>query len=322
MGSLLEVKDLATYFYTDEGIIKALDGVSFSIDEGEILGLVGETGCGKSVTATSIMGLIPSPPGKVVRGSILFNGRELLSLSERQMRRIRGREIAMIFQDPASSLNPVFRVGFQVAEAIWAHLKTPIREALLKAAELFGRVNIPDPLAATSRYPHQLSGGMKQRVMIAMALSLNPKLLIADEPTTALDVSIQAQILSLIKRLQRDYGSSVLLISHDLGVISTMAHRVAVMYSGLIVEEGRAEDLFQKPLHPYTQGLLAAIPRVDEDKSELAVIEGTIPDLTNPPAGCRFHPRCPWVMKICEAERPPLKTVEPKHKVACHAYAG
>ena len=208
MGSLLEVRDLATYFYTDEGVVKALDGVSFSIDEGEILGLVGETGCGKSVTATSIMGLIPSPPGKVVRGSILFNGRELLSLSERQMRRIRGREIAMIFQDPASSLNPVFRVGFQVAEAIWAHLKTPIREALLKAAELFGRVNIPDPLAAISRYPHQLSGGMKQRVMIAMALSLNPKLLIADEPTTALDVSIQAQILSLIKRLQRDYGAA------------------------------------------------------------------------------------------------------------------
>ena len=191
MEPLLEVKDLATYFYTDEGIIKALDGISFSINEGEILGLVGETGCGKSVTATSIMGLIPSPPGKIVRGSILFKGKDLLSLSEQQMRRIRGKDIAMIFQDPASSLNPVLRVGFQVAEAIWAHLKTPIREAMLKAVELFGLVNIPDPHTAVNRYPHQLSGGMKQRVMIAMALSLNPKLLIADEPTTALDVSIR-----------------------------------------------------------------------------------------------------------------------------------
>ena len=321
MEPLLEVKDLATYFYTDEGIIKALDGISFSINEGEILGLVGETGCGKSVTATSIMGLIPSPPGKIVRGSILFKGKDLLSLSEQQMRRIRGKDIAMIFQDPASSLNPVLRVGFQVAEAIWAHLKTPIREAMLKAVELFGLVNIPDPHTAVNRYPHQLSGGMKQRVMIAMALSLNPKLLIADEPTTALDVFIQAQILSLIKILQRDYGSSVLLISHDLGVISTMAHRVAVMYSGLIVEQGRVEGLFQSPLHPYTQGLLAAIPRVDEDISELAVIEGTLPNPINPPAGCRFHPRCPWAMEICKSKRPAFKAVKPYHEVACYAYA-
>jgi len=321
MKPLLEVRDLATYFYTDEGTVKALDGVSFSIGQGEILGLVGETGCGKSVTATSIMGLIPSPPGKIVQGSILFNGRELLSLSEQQMRRIRGKDIAMIFQDPASSLNPVLRVGFQVAEAIWAHTGTPIRKGILRAAELFGLVNIPDPQKTVNRYPHQLSGGMKQRVMIAMALSLNPKLLIADEPTTALDVSIQAQILSLIKRLQRDYGSSVLLISHDLGVISTMAHRVAVMYSGLIVEQGRVEDLFQDPLHPYTKGLLAAIPRVDEDKDELAVIEGTLPNPTDPPSGCRFHPRCSLATDTCKIERPPLKAVKPAHEVACHVYA-
>ncbi len=320
MKPLLEVRDLVTYFYTDEGTVKALDGVSFSIGQGEILGLVGETGCGKSVTATSIMGLIPSPPGKIVQGSILFNNINLLSLSEQQMRHIRGKDIAMIFQDPASSLNPVLRVGFQVAEAIWAHSYTPIRKGILRAAELFGLVNIPDPQATVNRYPHQLSGGMKQRVMIAMALSLNPKLLIADEPTTALDVSIQAQILSLIKRLQRDYGSSVLLISHDLGVISTMAHRVAVMYSGLIVEQGRAEDLFQDPLHPYTKGLLSAIPRVDEDKDELAVIEGTLPNPTDPPPGCRFHPRCSLATDRCKTERPPLKAVKPAHEVACHVY--
>ncbi len=317
---LLRVENLTTHFYTEEGIVKALDGVSFSIEKGEILGLVGETGCGKSVTATSIMRLIPIPPGKIVSGKIWFEGRDLLAVSEEEMRKIRGKDITMIFQDPMSSLNPVLRVGFQVLEAILAHTPIQIKEGMAKVVELFKKVNIPDPEQSVSRYPHQFSGGMRQRVMIAMALSGSPKLLIADEPTTALDVSIQAQILTLIKRLQKEFGTSVLLISHDLGVIATMAQKVAVMYAGRIVEYGRVEQIFENPLHPYTRGLLKAIPDLDEEREWLEVIPGSVPNLIYPPEGCRFHPRCAYVREICKREKPPLIEVEEGHKVACYEY--
>ncbi len=318
---LLRVENLTTHFYTEEGIVKALDGVSFSIQKGEILGLVGETGCGKSVTATSIMRLIPVPPGKIVSGEIWFEGKDLLKLSEDQMRKIRGKDITMIFQDPMSSLNPVLRVGFQVLEAILAHFPIQLKEGMARVVELFKKVNIPDAEQSVSRYPHQFSGGMRQRVMIAMALSGQPKLLIADEPTTALDVSIQAQILTLIKRLQKEYNTSVLLISHDLGVIATMAQKVAVMYAGRIVEYGNVEQIFNNPLHPYTKGLLKAIPDLDEDREWLEVIPGSVPNLIYPPEGCRFHPRCAYVKDICKKEKPPLIEVEEGHKVACYEYS-
>ena len=318
---LLRVSNLTTHFYTEEGIVKALDGVSFSIKKGEILGLVGETGCGKSVTATSIMRLIPMPPGKIVEGEIIFNGKNLLDLSDEEMRKIRGKDISMIFQDPMSSLNPVLKVGFQVLEAILAHTPIQIKEGMLRVIDLFKKVNIPDPEQSVVRYPHQFSGGMRQRVMIAMALSGKPKLLIADEPTTALDVSIQAQILTLIKQLQKEFNTSVLLISHDLGVIATMAQKVAVMYAGRIVEYGKVDQIFNNPLHPYTKGLLNAIPDLDEDREWLEVIPGSVPNLIYPPPGCRFHPRCAYVKDICKKEKPPLIEVEEGHKVACYEYS-
>ncbi len=317
---LLRVEGLTVYFYTEEGVVKALEDVSFSIAKGEILGLVGETGCGKSVTATSIMRLIPSPPGKIIKGKIIFEGRDLLTCSDEEIREIRGKDIAMIFQDPMTSLDPVYRVGFQVAEPILAHKKATLKEALKRAVELFKLVNIPDAESAINRYPHQFSGGMNQRVMISTALALNPKLLIADEPTTALDVSIQAQILSLIKRLQREFGSSVLIISHDLGVIATMAQKVAVMYAGNIVEYGTVKDIFTNPLHPYTQGLLSSIPRIDEDQQWLTMIEGTLPNLIYPPPGCRFWPRCKKTKQICREKRPEMVEVEPGHRVRCYVY--
>ncbi len=318
---LLRVEDLTTHFYTEEGIVKALDGVSFSIEEGEIMGLVGETGCGKSVTATSIMRLIPSPPGKIVSGRILFEGRNLLELSEAEMRSVRGKEIAMIFQDPMSSLNPVLRVGFQVLEAIITHSRVTVEEGMRRVREIFARVNIPDVDESVSKYPHQFSGGMRQRVMIAMALSMQPKLLIADEPTTALDVSIQAQILSLIKKLQREFSTSVLLISHDLGVIATMAQKVGVMYAGSIIEYGSVKEIFNNPLHPYTKGLLNAIPRLDSEKEWLEVIPGSVPNLLYPPSACRFHPRCSVAKDVCMQEKPRLIEVEEGHMVACHEYS-
>ncbi|HID16583.1 MAG TPA: ABC transporter ATP-binding protein, partial [Candidatus Atribacteria bacterium] len=305
---------------TEEGIVKALDGVSFSIGKGEILGLVGETGCGKSVTATSIMRLIPTPPGKIVSGEILFEGKDLLKLSDEEMRKVRGKDITMIFQDPMSSLNPVLKVGFQVLEAIIAHIPIQVKEGMKRVIELFSKVNIPDPERSVVRYPHQFSGGMRQRVMIAMALSGKPKLLIADEPTTALDVSIQAQILTLIKRLQKEFNTSVLLISHDLGVIATMAQKVAVMYAGRIIEYGRVEQIFNNPLHPYTRGLLSAIPDLDEEREWLKVIPGSVPNLIYPPEGCRFHVRCEYVRDICKREKPPFIEVEEGHKVACYEY--
>jgi oligopeptide/dipeptide ABC transporter ATP-binding protein len=317
---ILEVKDLSTWFYTEEGIVKALEKVSFSIGQGEILGIVGETGCGKSVTSRSIMGLIPQPPGKIVEGQVLFQGRDLLTLPDDEMRSVRGCDMAMIFQDPMSSLNPVLKVGFQVEEAIKAHGSVSDTEARSRALEMFRKVNIPDPEKSLGRYPHQFSGGMKQRVMIAMALCCNPKLLIADEPTTALDVSIQAQILSLIKALQRDFGSSIMLISHDLGVIATMAQKVAVMYAGSIIEYGTVNDIFDSPLHPYTKGLIGAIPRLDRDQERLDVIKGSLPNLIHLPEGCKFRERCPMAEPICSTARPPRIIDDKGHEVACYAY--
>lgn len=317
---IIRVDGLTLWFHTDEGVVEAVDDVSFSIAKGEILGLVGETGCGKSVTAASILRLIPSPPGKIIRGKILFDGKDLLQISEEDIRKVRGKEISMIFQDPMSSLNPVLTVGFQILEAMLTHQKITVQRGINKVIELFKKVNIPDPKETIYRYPHQFSGGMRQRAMIAMALSSNPKLLIADEPTTALDVSIQAQILSLIKKLQRDFSSSILLISHDLGVIATMAQRVAIMYAGNIIEYGSVEEIFCKPFHPYTKGLLSAIPRLDKDEEWLGVIKGSLPDMIHPPSGCKFNPRCSLCMPICQQEKPKMIEIESGHQVACHEY--
>ncbi len=317
---LLSVRGLTAHFHTEAGIVKALEDISFSIAAGEVLGLVGETGCGKSVTASCIMRLIPMPPGRIVSGEILFDGRNILALPDDEMRRMRGHDMAMIFQDPMSSLNPVFTTGYQVGEAIVTHEPQISRKTLLgRVLDLFRKVNIADPETSVNRYPHMMSGGMKQRVMIAMALSCGPKLLIADEPTTALDVSIQAQILTLIRRLRREEGSSVLLISHDLGVIASMADRVAVMYAGSIAEISRVKDLFDAPQHPYTKGLLGAIPRLDRDQGRLAVIPGTLPNLMDLPRGCKFRERCAEALPVCAEERPVLTEIRPGHEVACHA---
>lgn len=319
--TLLRVENLNAWFYTEEGIVKALENVSFSVGRGEILGLVGETGCGKSVTSACIMRLIPSPPGKIIGGKILFEGEDLAQATPERMRQIRGKDIAMIFQDPMSSLNPVFTVGRQVEEAIRVHnpgmSAAQIHE---RAAEMFKKVNIPDPERSMKRYPHQFSGGMKQRVMIAMALSCNPRMLIADEPTTALDVSIQAQILSLIKDLQKDFGSSIMLISHDLGVIATMAQKVAVMYAGSIIEYGSVRQIFEHPLHTYTQGLLGAIPRLDQAQEYLEVIPGALPNLLHLPEGCKFRARCSRATERCARERPTAVEAEEGHEVACYEY--
>lgn len=320
MKKILDVNNLTVHFHTESGIVKALEEVSFHINEGEVLGLVGETGCGKSVTALSVMGLIPSPPGKIKGGTIQFQDRDLLSLSAEGMRALRGKEMAMIFQDPMSSLNPVLTTGFQVEEAIVAHEPGASDKGLLaRVIDLFKKVNISDPDQSVFKYPHMLSGGMKQRVMIAMSISCSPKLIIADEPTTALDVSIQAQILSLLKRLQREEGSSVLLISHDLGVIAAMAQRVAIMYAGGIVECAPVGDLFDDPRHPYTKGLLGAIPRLDAEQDRLAIIPGTLPDLMNLPEGCKFRERCSAALPICSKTPPVMREVGPEHEVACHA---
>ena len=320
---LLSVSNLTVHFHTEAGVVRALEDISFSIAPGEILGLVGETGCGKSVTASCVMRLIPTPPGRIVSGEILFNGRDILSMSDEEVRLMRGRDMAMIFQDPMSSLNPVFTTGFQVGEAIVTHEPSIAREPLrARVLDLFRKVNIADPETSVNRYPHMMSGGMKQRVMIAMALSCGPKLLIADEPTTALDVSIQAQILTLIRRLQREEGSSVLLISHDLGVIASMADRVTVMYAGSIAETARVRDLFDDPQHPYTRGLLGAIPRLDRDQGRLTVIPGTLPNLMNLPQGCKFRERCAEALPVCAAERPLLTEIRPGHEAACHARTG
>ncbi len=314
---ILEVKDLRTYFYIDEGVAKAVDGVSLYIRAEETLGIVGESGCGKSVTSLSIMRLIPDPPGKIVSGDIIFEGKDILALPEHRMREIRGNEISMIFQEPMTSLNPVFTVGDQIQETISLHQGASAKEAREKAIEMLTLVGIPAPETRVDEYPHQLSGGMRQRVMIAMALSCNPAIIIADEPTTALDVTIQAQILALLERLQKEFGMAVMLITHDLAVIAEVADRVIVMYAGKVVESGNTIEIFEEPLHPYTKALLASIPVLMEKKNRLSVIPGTVPNPTEFPRGCRFGPRCSYVMPKCNSEETPWVWGGEKHGALC-----
>ncbi len=320
---LLEVKNLKTYFYTEDGVVKAVDGVSFEVYPGEVLGLVGESGCGKSVTSLSIMRLI-APPGKVVDGEILLNGQNLLALSEAEMIRVRGNKISMIFQQPQSALNPVFKVGDQITEVLHIHQKVAKKDGWARAIELLKMVGIPDAERRASSYPHELSGGMAQRVMIAMALACLPELLIADEPTTALDVTIQAQILDLMRDLRNRVGASVILITHDLGVVAELAERVAVMYAGQIVEQTDVRTLFAEPKHPYTLGLMGSIPVLGQIKERLDVIPGSVPNLVNLPPGCRFAPRCRARLEnnlqVCEQSDPDLIEVSPGHLVRCWLY--
>ncbi|WP_052299189.1 ABC transporter ATP-binding protein [Thermaerobacter marianensis] len=318
---LVEIRGLRTTFHTEEGTIPAVSGVDLTIRRGETLAVVGESGCGKSVTALSIMRLIPSPPGRIEAGEILFEGRDLLRLPEEEMRRIRGNEIAMIFQEPMTSLNPVFTVGDQIAEVFMFHRGMGRREALEHAVEMLRHVGIPAPERRVREYPHQMSGGMRQRVMIAMALACHPKLLIADEPTTALDVTIQAQILDLMRRLKEELGMAILLITHDLGVVAEMAERVVVMYAGRVVEEGDVYSVFRNPVHPYTEGLLRSIPRLDEDRERLPAIEGTVPSPGQMPRGCPFHPRCPYATDTCREVEPRLEPLGEGRAAACHLAA-
>ena len=317
---LLEVKGLKTYFYTEDGVVKAVDGVDFEIYPGEVLGLVGESGCGKSVTSVSIMRLV-SPPGKIIEGEILFEGEDLLTVPEAEMMRVRGNRISMIFQQPQSALNPVFRAGDQISEVLNIHQDFGKEAGRVRAVELLKLVGIPDAERRADSFPHELSGGMAQRVMIAMALACVPDLLIADEPTTALDVTIQAQILDLMRDLREKFGSAVMLITHDLGVIAEMADRVAVMYAGEIVEQTGAQTLFDNPLHPYTKGLIGSIPVLGKVRDRLDVIPGNVPNLVNLPVGCRFAPRCQARIEnhltICTDQRPNLIDVDSTHKVRC-----
>ncbi len=316
---LLEVIDLKTYFYTTKGIVKAVDGVSFTLNKGEVLGLAGESGCGKSTTAYSLIRLVP-PPGRIVSGKIMFEGKDLLRLSDEEFRReIRWKKISMVFQGAMNALNPVYTVGDQIAEVLMLHKGLTKKEAFEEAKKLLSMVGI-DPRRVRS-YPHELSGGMKQRVMIAMALALNPPLVIADEPTTALDVVVQAQIMNLLKKLQREYNMSIILITHDLSLIAEIADKVAIMYAGKIVEFGTAEQVYGNPQHPYTQALLRSIPRLHGEITKLEWIPGTPPDLISPPPGCRFAPRCNHVMDICNKEEPPVIEVEPGHYVSCWLHA-
>ncbi|HYB40477.1 MAG TPA: ABC transporter ATP-binding protein [Candidatus Methylomirabilis sp.] len=321
---LLDVKNLKTYFFTDEGVVRAVDGVDLYINQGETLGVVGESGCGKSVTALSIMKLIPQPPGRIVEGEMNYNGVNLVDLPANRMRKIRGKEISMVFQEPMTSLNPVFTCGEQIAEALRLHEGLGRRDAMDKTVEMLKLVHIPNAERRVKEYPHQLSGGMRQRIMIAMALSCNPKLLIADEPTTALDVTIQAQILELLNELKAKLRMAVMLITHDMGVIAETAQRVVVMYAAKVAEEAPVADLFKEPLHPYTQGLLRSIPRIDlaaTERRRLETIPGTVPTLRGEIApGCRFAPRCPFVKSVCTEKDPVLKEVKPGHKVACWLY--
>ncbi|HWC06660.1 MAG TPA: ABC transporter ATP-binding protein [Gemmatimonadota bacterium] len=320
MQPLLRVEDLRTSFHTDEGTAKAVDGVSFVVAEQETLGIVGESGCGKSVTALSILRLIPDPPGRIEGGNVEFQGRDLLDLTEKEMRRIRGNEIAMIFQEPMTSLNPVYTVGEQISEVLRLHRGVTRAEAEERAVEMLRRVRIPDPEQRVEEYPHQLSGGQRQRVMIAMALACDPALLIADEPTTALDVTVQAQILDLLRELQNEFGMAIMLITHDLGVIAEMAHRVVVMYAGVVVESGTVEQIFDGPNHPYTEGLKAAIPKLGERVERLATIPGTVPSPYEEIVGCPFQNRCPYVMDVCRREFPRLYAVGAGHEARCFLY--
>ncbi|CAN5655795.1 ABC transporter ATP-binding protein [soil metagenome] len=296
---LLDVRDLRTYFHVMDGTVRAVDGISFSIKRGETLGIVGESGCGKSVTALTIMRLLDIPPAEIASGRVIFDGRDILSMPENQMRHLRGNDMAMIFQEPMTSLNPVFSVGNQIAEAVRLHLRVSRREAMERAIESLRLVGINSPERRVKQYPHEMSGGMRQRVMIAMALSCEPKLLIADEPTTALDVTIQAQILELIRRIQADTGTALMLITHDLGVVAEMVHDVVVMYAGRVVEEGTVHEVLLQPRHPYTEGLLASIPSKGMRGTRLNVIKGTVPNPFNMPAGCNFSPRCPYRFEPC-----------------------
>jgi peptide/nickel transport system ATP-binding protein len=319
---LLKIRHLHTYFFTDEGVAKAVDGVDLELEEGGTLGVVGESGCGKSVTALSIMRLIPDPPGKITRGEIVFGGTNLLTLSEAEMRKIRGRSISMIFQEPMTSLNPVFQIGDQISEVLRLHEGMSRKDAWNRSIEMLRMVGIPAPERRVYEYPHQLSGGMRQRAMIAMALACSPKLMIADEPTTALDVTIQAQILELMNRLQKEKGMSVILITHNLGVIAETARKVAVMYAGRIVEYAQVKPIFSGPKHPYTQGLLQSIPRLDQDhgrKTKLEAIPGLVPSLLDLPPGCKFSNRCKYVFERC-GEEPTLIEVAPGHLVRCWLY--
>ena len=316
MKNILEVKNLCTSFFTEEGEVKAVNGVSFSVPSGRTLGIVGESGSGKSITSLSILRLIQSP-GKIKSGKILFDGKDLLQLSEKDMRKIRGNEISMIFQEPMTSLNPVFTIGEQISEVYQIHRNLSKREAKEKSIEMLKLVGIPSPEKRIDQYPHELSGGMRQRVMIAMALACNPKLLIADEPTTALDVTIQKQILNLMKKLNRETGTAIALITHDLGVVAQMCERIIVMYAGRIVEEGSVKDIFNNPGHPYTQGLIASVPDMRKEKGRLYSIPGNVPKPGSIRQGCLFAPRCEYVMERCLVEHPSLIQIDEKHRVRC-----
>ena len=314
---LLDIRDLRTHFHTDEGTARAVDGVSYQILRGETLGVVGESGCGKSVTAMSVLQLIPRPPGEIVSGQILFNGADLLTYDESKMRSIRGNDISVIFQEPMTSLNPVFKVGEQISEALILHQKLDRAAARQRAIDMLERVGIPSPHTRVDEYPHQMSGGMKQRVMIAMALACDPALLIADEPTTALDVTVQAQILDLLRELQAQQGMAILLITHDLGVVAEMADHVAVMYAGKVVEYAPVEELFLNPKHPYTVGLFESLPRLKSKKERLEVIPGNVPNPLEFPSGCKFAPRCRYATERCRREEPQLQAINPEHTVSC-----
>ncbi len=320
--TLLEVRNLRTYFYTEEGVTPAVDDLSFALQNSETLAIVGESGCGKSVTALSILRIFASPPGKIIGGDILYHGESLLHKSEREMRKIRGNEISMIFQEPLTSLNPVFTVGQQIMESLIMHQGMTKKQAREKGIEMLQKVGIPSPDRVIDDYPHQLSGGMRQRVMIAMALACNPSILIADEPTTALDVTIQAQIIKLLGDLKKEMNTSIILITHDLGIVAQIAQNVMVMYAGQAVEYSDARTLFANPLHPYTKGLLASIPVIGEEKESLYSIKGSIPSAKDYPKGCRFCPRCDYAMDKCLEQPPVLSEVEPGHKVRCWLYEG
>ncbi len=315
---ILDVKDLRTHFFTPEGVVKAVDGISYDVREGETMALVGESGCGKSVSALSIMRLIPSPPGRIVGGTITFNGMDLSGLNDDEMRKVRGKEIAMVFQEPMTSLNPVLTIGRQLTETLEAHLHVSREASTTRAAEMLKLVGIPDPERRLSQYPHQFSGGMRQRVMIAMALICDPKLILADEPTTALDVTIQAQVLELMKELSRRLGVAMVIITHNLGVVARYADRVNVMYAGKIIESGKSQEIYHCPRHPYTLGLLRSVPRLDEPRAmKLEPISGQPPDLIHLPSGCSFQPRCRFADERCGAKSPPLIDCGEGHWCAC-----
>jgi oligopeptide/dipeptide ABC transporter ATP-binding protein len=318
MPPLLQVKDLRTYFYTEEGVVKAVDGVTYDVQEGETLALVGESGCGKSVSALSLLKLIPIPPARIVSGEVMFQGDDLLKLNEDEIRRIRGNRISMVFQEPMTSLNPVLTIGKQLTESLELHLRLDRQAAVARAIQLLEMVGVSEAERRVGDYPHQFSGGMRQRVMIAMAMSCNPKLLIADEPTTALDVTIQAQVLEVMARLSREFGTAVIIITHNLGVVARYADRVNVMYAGKIIESSTAEKVYADPRHPYTLGLLNSVPRLDQAQGEkLVPIEGLPPDLARLPGGCSFYPRCTFRVDKCREEYPPLQLVSENHYAAC-----